>query len=71
MRPSDLFDDYIDGKMNLAERERFEAQLAADEVLANALDEHLQLLAALERSYRIALNIWKHRFCRNTGKKDR
>jgi serine protease Do len=47
MRASDLFDDYIDGRMNAADRSRFESQVAQDEVLAAALDEHLQLLSAL------------------------
>ena len=47
MRASDLFDDYIDGKMSAADRARFESQLAADSVLAGAFDEHLQLLTAL------------------------
>lgn len=49
MRASDLFDNYIDGTMSATERSRFEAQLAADEVLAAALEEHLQLLGALEK----------------------
>lgn len=47
MRASDLFDEYIDGRMNPADRERFERQVAGDTVLAGALEEHLQLLSSL------------------------
>ncbi len=47
MRASDLFDEYIDGKMGGTDRARFEAQVAGDEVLAKALEEHLQLLSVM------------------------
>ncbi|MBA3665385.1 MAG: serine protease [Bacteroidetes bacterium] len=48
MRNTDLFDNYLNGNLGTQETSDFESRLAADEVFANAFNEHKTLIAALK-----------------------
>ena len=56
MRNTDLFDNYIDGKLNAADKADFELRLNSDEVFANAFAEHESLITALKH-YNQNLNL--------------
>lgn len=47
MRNTDLFDDYLDGKLEEEDKTIFEGRLLTDEVFATAFNEHKQLAEAL------------------------
>jgi serine protease Do len=49
MRATDIFDQYLEGKISSADKAKFEAQLRTDNVFSNAFNEHKQLLASLEK----------------------
>lgn len=49
MRVTDLFDDYLSGKLNADERERFEKLLHTDAIMANAFGEHKSMVDALRK----------------------
>lgn len=56
MRNTDLFDDYLFGKLNPAEKVEFENRLRGDEVLANAFNAHKSLVETLNKhEERVAL----------------
>lgn len=48
MRVTDLFDDYLSGRMNAEERAHFEHLLLTDSIMANAFNEHKSLVDALK-----------------------
>ncbi|MBA2613256.1 MAG: trypsin-like peptidase domain-containing protein [Bacteroidetes bacterium] len=50
MRPIDLFDDYLDGKLNAGDAKEFEARLNSDSEFATAFEQHKDLIAALNKS---------------------
>jgi serine protease Do len=50
MRPIDLFDNYLDGKLSAEEIVAFETQLSTDAVFANAFEQHKTLIDALNKS---------------------
>ena len=47
MRPIDIFDAYLNGKLNSADKAGFENQLRTDTVFANAFNEHKVLVESL------------------------
>lgn len=47
MRATDLFDNYLNGKLSAADKAGFENQLRNDEVFATAFNEHTLLLESL------------------------
>lgn len=49
MRNTDLFDDYLFGKLSTADKSEFESRLLADEVFAQAFNEHKHLVDALHK----------------------
>lgn len=49
MKNTDLFDDYLFGKLNAQQKSEFENNLKTDEVFANAFNEHKTLVDALNK----------------------
>lgn len=49
MKNTDLFDDYLFGKLNSQQKAEFENNLRSDAVFANAFNEHKILVAALNK----------------------
>ncbi len=49
MRATDLFDNYLNGKLSAADKAGFENQLRNDEVFATAFNEHRTLLESLNK----------------------
>lgn len=49
MKNTDLFDDYLLGKLNARQKSEFENNLKTDEVFANAFNEHKTLVDALNK----------------------
>ena len=47
MRATDVFDNYLKGKLSAEDKSGFESQLKNDEVFANAFNEHKQLIDSL------------------------
>lgn len=48
MRATDIFEQYLAGRLSAADKLRFEEQLKADEVFANAFREHKRLVESLK-----------------------
>lgn len=49
MRNTDLFDDYLFGKLNAADKSEFENRLKEDAVFSQAFNQHKQLVEALHK----------------------
>lgn len=47
MRNTELFDDYLNGKLNAEDKDIFEGRLRTDAVFANAYNEHKELLEVI------------------------
>lgn len=54
MRNTDLFDNYINGKLGAEEVADFEGRLKTDEVFAGAFNEHKEIIDALNEQHNIA-----------------
>src|SRR5574343_327410 len=50
MRSVDLFDSYLEGKMNASEKAAFEARLENDSLFSRAFEEHKTLIGILNAS---------------------
>lgn len=50
MRPIDLFDSYLSGKLSAEEVTNFENQLSSDATLANAFEQHKTLIDTLNKN---------------------
>lgn len=48
MRPTDIFDNYLNGKLSAEEKIAFEQQLNTDAVFANAFNEHRILIDSIQ-----------------------
>lgn len=58
MRNTDLFDDYLFGKLNTTDKNEFESRLTNDAVFAKAFHEHKQLIETLNKhEERVALRV--------------
>lgn len=49
MRNTDLFDDYLSGKLNSDAKTEFESRIKTDAVFANAFNEHKKLIDVLQK----------------------